>query len=109
MPRKAEMPHAEQPLALNKVDRQVLNVQTPLQTSAIRLNAHQGPIDFPRLDLVVQFSQGEIGEKSITTKPTGMVVSGLNIVTILETNVESYRRRSAQAMATPVRKVNPSK
>ena len=29
--------------------------------------------------------------------------------TILEMNVESYRRRSAQAMATPVRKVNSSK
>ena len=29
--------------------------------------------------------------------------------TILEMNVESYRRRSAQAMATPVRKVSPSK
>ena len=29
--------------------------------------------------------------------------------TILEMNVESYRRRSAQAMATPVRKVSSSK
>lgn len=29
--------------------------------------------------------------------------------TILEMNVESYRRRSAQAMVTPVRKVSSSK
>jgi DNA replication protein DnaC len=29
--------------------------------------------------------------------------------TILEMNVESYRRRSAQAVATPVRKVSSSK
>lgn len=29
--------------------------------------------------------------------------------TILEMNVESYRRRAAQAMATPVRKVSSSK
>jgi DNA replication protein DnaC len=28
--------------------------------------------------------------------------------TILEMNVESYRRRAAQAMATPVRKVSSS-